>query len=134
MSASGEYILGFETQADDPTASDNDFDDALIHIKSPSPGAKTAEVWAEKGTTGRELTLKDYKGRILAANFTTTPHFQAPVLWGSFGMNLSASYGANKPWHVLLCEYNDSSAVTEMALGVKGRISNGRDRYKSHSP
>jgi prepilin-type N-terminal cleavage/methylation domain-containing protein/prepilin-type processing-associated H-X9-DG protein len=112
----GQYRLGFETQALDGTGNDADYNDATVYI-APEADGKYATAWVQKGSTGRELTLLDYRGRILAANFGTTPKFRQPILWGSYGMNLSAAIPGSKPWNILYLDYEDWSAVSEASFG-----------------
>jgi prepilin-type N-terminal cleavage/methylation domain-containing protein/prepilin-type processing-associated H-X9-DG protein len=112
----GQYRLGFETQALDGTGNDADYNDATIYF-TPDPDNKNGLVWAQKGSTGRELTLLDYRNRTLAANFTSTPKIKHPILWGSYGMNLSAAIPGTKPWHILYLDYEDWSAVSEPSFG-----------------
>lgn len=111
------YQLGFETEAD-VAGGDADFDDAYIYIEPATDQSTKADVWAVKAGTGRQLSLLDWRGRTLASNFSTTPRFEMPVLWGSFALNLSAAYGNFKPWHLLYVEYSDWTAVTERKLRV----------------
>jgi prepilin-type N-terminal cleavage/methylation domain-containing protein/prepilin-type processing-associated H-X9-DG protein len=125
LQSDGTYHLGFETEADKSGGGDHDFNDATIYIKAPQTRAKTAEVWVQKGSTGRELTLLDFRGKVLAANFGTTPHISTPVLWGSFGMNLAAAYSGIKPWHILYVDYSDWSAVTESVMNVASARTSG---------
>jgi len=114
--AQGFYEAGFETEAD-RVGGDRDFNDATVYTK-PLPGSNRALVYVVKGSTGRQLSLIDWRGRILAANFSTTPQFEVPLLWGSYGMNFSAAFPGIKPWHVLYLDYTDWSAVVETAFGV----------------
>jgi len=116
--ASGAYELEMETQALDGTGNDADFDDASVFLR-PNADKKTATVWAQKGSTGRNLDLLDMKGRMLAKDFGgKTQEFTHPILWGSLGMNLSVAVPGAKPWNAMYLDYSDWSAVTETALGV----------------
>jgi hypothetical protein len=90
----GYYKLGFETEAD-VLGGDADFDDAYVYAKPLNE--KLADIYIVKGSTGRELTLHDWRGATLEANFSTTAHYQQPLLNGSFGMNLSAAVPGMKP-------------------------------------
>lgn len=112
----GFWQAGFETEAD-VRGGDRDFNDATVYTK-PVGGSNKAIVYAVKGSTGRELSLLDWRGRMLAPNFSTTPRFEVPVLWGSYGMNLSAAYPGIKPYHVLYVDYTDWAAVVERKFGV----------------
>jgi prepilin-type processing-associated H-X9-DG protein len=117
--SAGAYESAFETEAD-VAGGDRSFSDAYMYVK-PLGGSRSrrGEAYIRKAGTGRELSLLDWRGRILAANFSgETQRFQVPVLWGSFGMNLSVAYSGFKPSHALYADYNDWSAVTESKLGV----------------
>ena len=113
---SGFYEAGFETEAD-RVGGDRDFNDATVYTK-PQGGTNKATVYAVKGSTGRQLSLHDWRGRVLAPNFSTTPQFQVPVLWGSYGMNFSAAFPGVKPYHILYLDYTDWSAVVEPGFGI----------------
>lgn len=111
----GYYKLDMETEAD-VLGGDADFDDAYVYVKPLND--KVAEVYAQKAGTGRALTLHDWQGRMLEANFSTTRKYQQPLLYGSFGMNLSAALPGLKPWNALVGECTDWSIVREPKLGV----------------
>ena len=119
--ADGSWKNSMETEAD-VAGGDRDFDDAYVYVKPAADKARTGEVWAVKAGTGRALTLFDWRGKTLAENFSSTPRFKQPVLWGSFGMNLSAAVPGMKPWHVLYAEYTDWTVCTESQLGVMGLV------------
>ncbi len=116
VDAQGQYRLGFETQALDGTGNDADYNDATIYF-TPEADKNYATVWAQKGSTGRELTLLDYRNRTVAENFTSVSKFKHPLLWGSYAMNLSAAIPGAKPWHILYLDYEDWSAVSEPSFG-----------------
>jgi prepilin-type processing-associated H-X9-DG protein len=119
----GAYQSGFETEAD-VAGGDRTFSDAFLYVKPDGGKARRGSAWVKKAGTGRELDLLDWRGRVMAANFSgETQHFQTPILWGSFGMNLSVAYSGFKPQHALYADYNDWSAVTESKLGVYSSIS-----------
>ena len=112
----GFYTAGFETEAD-RVGGDRDFNDATVYTR-PMGGTNKAMVYAVKGSTGRQLSLLDWKGRMLAPNFGSTPQFEVPLLWGSYGMNFSAAFTGIKPYHILYLDYTDWSAVVEPAFGI----------------
>lgn len=111
----GYHVLEMETEAD-VAGGDADFDDAFIHFRPI--GTNLAETYARKGGTGRRLDLHDMHGRVLATDFSTTPPFKLPLIYGSFGMNLSAALPGMKPWHALYADYSEWSVVTERGLNV----------------
>jgi prepilin-type processing-associated H-X9-DG protein len=124
--AEGFYKAAMETEAD-VAGGDKDFDDAYVYTKPATKRGEMAEVYAVKAGTGRRLDLHDSRGRILAANFSTTPRFKQPVLWGSYAMNLSAAIPGAKSRHILYLDYTDWAAVVESKLGVNSRV-DGRRR------
>jgi prepilin-type processing-associated H-X9-DG protein len=112
-----------ETEAD-VRGGDADFNDAYVYFKPLSNNL--AEVYAQKASTGRELSFYDAYGRLLEANFGTTAHYKLPLLYGSFGMNVSAALPGLKPWHALYADYNEWSIVTEKPMNILA--SNGAQR------
>jgi prepilin-type N-terminal cleavage/methylation domain-containing protein len=118
VDSNGAYRLDMETEAD-VSGGDKDFDDATIHVTPLLDEPSFAEVWARKRSTGRELWLHDYRGRVLEKNFSTTARYKQPILWGSYGMNLSAAIPGAKSWNALYLDYTDWSAVVERKLGVR---------------
>ncbi len=124
--SSGVYQADMETDVTrDPGINDtsDDFDDAFVYYKPERAKAKNGEVWMTVGSTGRELALHHWRGRALEAGLmrpATTSHYRVPVLWGGYGMNLSAGLPGTKPWNLLYLDYKDWTAVTETALQVKG--------------
>lgn len=112
----GEYLAAMETEAD-VAGGDGDFDDAYVHYKPGGFMAKTGEVWGVKAGTGRQLFLHSWKGATLA-EMGSTPRFTQPMLWGSFGMNLSAAVNGAKPWNALYADYKDWAIVVEREFNV----------------
>ncbi len=113
--ANGYQVLEMETEAD-VLGGDADFDDAYVYFKPLDD--KLADVYAQKGGTGRQLDFHDINGRTLATNFSTTPHYKMPLIYGSFGMNLSAALPGMKQWHALYVEYKEWSVVTEQPMRI----------------
>lgn len=116
--SNGAYRLDMETEAD-VSGGDKDFDDATVYVTPLSDEPKLAEVWVEKRSTGRELWLHDWRGGVLERNFSVTARYKQPILWGSYGMNLSAAIPGAKSWNALYMDYTDWSAVVERKLGVR---------------
>lgn len=128
--SSGQYEIGFETEAD-VGGGDKDFDDAFIYFTPKAGKPNVSEnVRAQKASTGRRLDLHDWRGRMVASDFGTTPTFTHPVIWGSYAMNLSAALPDSQVWHIVYTEYNEWAAVTEPALGVKDE----RNRIRQDNP
>jgi prepilin-type N-terminal cleavage/methylation domain-containing protein/prepilin-type processing-associated H-X9-DG protein len=117
----GEYQADMETDVTRAQHDqDADFNDAAVHYKPDPEDQRYGDVWAIKGSTGRELTLHDWKGRTLARNFQRSDRYRVPMIYGSYGMNLSAALRDTKPWHCFYLDYKDYSAVTEPKLYVVG--------------
>ncbi|HPD30608.1 MAG TPA: prepilin-type N-terminal cleavage/methylation domain-containing protein [Phycisphaerae bacterium] len=140
----GFYRADMETEAMEQLGSgagDADFDDAYVYTK-PLGDGKIAEVYAVKAGTGRALSMFDYKGKLLAEYFSTTPRYQLPTLWGSYGMNLSAAIPGAKPYNILYLDYTDWAAVVESRFGVisaydgkrRGDGKPGREKYEWVDP
>ena len=51
-------------------------------------------------------------------NFSTTARYRQPILWGGYGMNLSAGLPEVTQRTIVYLDYQDWSAVTEKALHV----------------
>lgn len=126
--ANGVYRVDMETDPD-PSVTDKDFYDALVYTEPDGHLSPKGQVWYEHVGTGRNLRLHTWRGQVLAGttgNGQSTDKFEVPVLWGSYGMNLSAVIPGARPWHLLFTDYHDWSAVTEPAFRVKGM--DGLDR------
>lgn len=116
----GFWQVDMETEAD-TIGGDADFDDASVYYTPDGQRSASGEAWAKKGSTGRDLLLHFWQGRTLATISGTTAKFRVPMLWGGYGMNLSAAVGG-KPWNLLYLDYNDWSAVVEPIFGVKDQV------------
>jgi prepilin-type N-terminal cleavage/methylation domain-containing protein/prepilin-type processing-associated H-X9-DG protein len=120
--ATGRYTAAFETEAD-RLGGDQDFDDGYVYYIPAGFQAKAGEVWGVKAGTGRDIYLRNWKGSTLAQ--MTTGRFTQPILWGSYGMNVSAAVQGIKPWHALYADYTDWSIVTERVFGVRRYTTSG---------
>lgn len=117
--ASGDYTAKMETDVEKVGGGDRDFNDADIIYRPDSKMAKMGNLRAVKGSTGRTLVLDGWKGGTLGEITGSSTSFRAPMMWGSFGLNLSAALPGAKPHHVLYADYRDWVAVLEPQLGVK---------------
>ncbi len=116
--ADGWYQSAWETQAGEKD-NDNTFQDGWLEVKPNGERADRGVFKFDKSRTSRSVNIYDYKMRRVGTNSVgETP---TPVLWGSFGMNLSVAYPGAKPWHLLYVEYNDWAAVVESVLNVERR-------------
>ena len=115
-----EWNAIMETEADATynPGGDRSFNDATIRYKFDQYGSTMGEVMAQKTGTGRILGMNSWNGKVLASNFSTTSWFRQPMLWGSYGMNLSAALRGAKLTQCLYVEYTDWTAVLEYQLGV----------------
>ncbi|MHC4674603.1 MAG: hypothetical protein ACYTBZ_19135, partial [Planctomycetota bacterium] len=118
--ADGAYYSEMENDVTRrPDDQDDHFNDAKIYYKPEHYKADTGQVWATKGGTGRFLTLHTWKGKKLQEIGGMTERYDHIILWGSYGMNLSAALQGAKPWHVLYADYHDWSAIMEPGLGIE---------------
>ena len=129
----GAYRSDMETEAD-VAGGDRDFGDCYVYVRPKSKRADTAIIWAQKASTGRQLNLYDWRGRTLEVDFHRTAEYEQPVLWGSFGMNLSAAVAGAKPWHLIYVDYTDWSAIVEPEFGVYGMRDNGSEYLRGDGP
>ncbi len=113
-----QYSIRMETEAD-VGGGDRDFDDATVDYIPDGFKQPKGEVWVTKGSTGRQLFLHTWRGKTLTEINGTTDRYQVPMLWGSYGMNLSAAVPGAQPWNLLYLDYKDWSAVTESVFNVK---------------
>ncbi|MGB9624797.1 MAG: prepilin-type N-terminal cleavage/methylation domain-containing protein [Phycisphaerae bacterium] len=127
------YTAGFETEADSSGQlfGDADFNDATVAWRPTSLGSQTGQVWATLGSTGRPLTLMSWKGTALSRITGTTARYNQPILWGSYGMNLSAALRGALPSQMLYLEYTEWSAIVEPELKV---LSSTTSSYRSDDP
>ncbi len=116
--AGGEWRTDMETDVEKPAGGDRDFDDASLYTKVDAENSEFGQVRTTKGSTGRNLVLLNWKESTLGEFGVKPGPFRVTVLWGSYGMNLSAALPTAKPWHVLYADYRDWSAVLEHQLGV----------------
>jgi prepilin-type N-terminal cleavage/methylation domain-containing protein/prepilin-type processing-associated H-X9-DG protein len=125
--STGAYTADMETEAD-VSGGDTDFDDCTVYTRPDGPLSATGKVWARKRSTGRRLDLHSARGKTLVRDFGSsgTPEFDTPVLWGSYGMNLSVVLVNAKPWNLIYLDYTDWSAVVETSFHVED--TKGRDR------
>jgi prepilin-type processing-associated H-X9-DG protein len=120
----GFYRLDMETEAFEEAGDaggDADYNDAYLYVKPSTESAGKATVYGVRANTGRTLYLHDWRGRTLQemSQGSPTDHYTQPLLWGSYGMNLSAAIPGAKPWNLLYLDYTDWSAIVETAFHVR---------------
>ena len=128
--ADGWYLSAWETQAGE-AGSDNSFNDGTLYLKLDGERASRGVFWFKKGGTGRDFNVYNYKMQKVGTNGVNPP-VPTPVLWGSFGMNLSVAYRPTKPWQLLYVEYSDWAAVRERALNVLRKSGDKVDTFASY--
>jgi prepilin-type N-terminal cleavage/methylation domain-containing protein/prepilin-type processing-associated H-X9-DG protein len=136
----GYYRSDMETEAD-VAGGDVTFDDAYVYTR-PLGATNKCDTYTQKAGTGRALSMYDWTGKTLAENFSKTPNFVAPVLYGSYGMNLSVAVPGAKPNHVLFLDYTDWAAVIETRFNVisamdgrkRGDMQAGREQCERPDP
>jgi prepilin-type N-terminal cleavage/methylation domain-containing protein/prepilin-type processing-associated H-X9-DG protein len=123
------YIAFMETDVEKRAGGDKDFNDAQFAFRVGSPGTETGKLFGVLGSTGRILTLRSWEGNTLhkigRGYSTRVPPTRVRILWGSYGMNLSAALPGANPYQLLYLDYHDWSAVLEPELHVKPPDGNG---------
>lgn len=86
----------------------NDADTDLVFKYTKTAGAKSTTVTLTGTSASDDFRLQTYKGKTifmdLKAQGVGKP-FQAPLLWGSYGLNIAAGYRNTKGMPILLVEY-----------------------------
>lgn len=120
-------VAYFETEANNPTAGDHDFDDAYVWYEEHSFLSERGHVMAKRDDTGRTLIAYDWRGRRIAElpKGADVDLGSQPIVWGSFGMNLSAALKDAIPTQILYLDYEDWSAVLEPQLNIRGAVQYG---------
>jgi len=100
---------------------DKDYNDAILQYTVKGEQSPTGEVWGSRRATQLLTTLHNWRGQTLAElpQGGETPHFPTNILWGSYGMNLSAGFQDTKLFNVLFLEYEDWAAIVETGLGAE---------------
>jgi len=73
-----------------------------------TPGANTVNVSLLQVDAGDNFRVTDYRGRVIIANAKqpTVRNFEAPLLWGSYGLNIIAGCSNVRGNPIFLTEYS----------------------------
>ncbi len=86
---------------------DNDTVDVLFSYPVAQKGTTTIEVSLDSVSAGTNFGVRSWKGQSVIPNvkMPSVRSFMAPVLWGSYGLNISAGATGVKGNPILLAEY-----------------------------
>ncbi len=96
---------------------DNDTVDVEFSYPLANRGDTTIRVSLGSVSAGTNFSVRDWKGRTVIGNvkMPDTRDFTAPLLWGSFGMSVTAGSSSVKGNPVMLAEYNNWGIFPERA-------------------
>lgn len=98
----------------------NDGDTDIV-FKYPKPaGAKSTSVTLTSTSASDNFRLYSYTGKTIFSDLKAqgvNKPFQAPLLWGSYGLNIAAGYRNTKGSPILLAEYGKWAIFPEAIAG-----------------
>ncbi len=109
-------------------ARDFDYDDIRFDYDAPDRGATSIDVqlWPEGDV--HSWRISRFRGQVLIpVSDGLSGTFSTTLMWGSFGMNLSAGLRGASPRHLLLLDYYDWIADAEQ-LTIQAKSSGSKPR------
>jgi prepilin-type N-terminal cleavage/methylation domain-containing protein len=108
----GTWNVNFQDEIQD--GGDGDMVDTM-YTYTVSDGAKTTTVTQSDIDAGSWFRVTDYKGRTVFPNakLARGSSFTAPLLWGSFGLNITSGARNVKGNPILLAEYSNWGVFSE---------------------
>lgn len=132
------YVIGVEGEYAKGTGGDADYNDYWVSYVPDGPRAKTGTFNARRDGTNHNLVVYDWQGRILERTAAQTATYPAPILWGSYAMNLSSAMRGARPQQMLYLEYLDWAAVVEPEFQIARppgwKFTSNHPRWRSDEP
>jgi len=106
--------------------------DLVFSYKAPR-GAKSTTVYLVQISAGDDFSITSWDRKTIFKNVKqggTGKPFTAPLLWGSYGMNISGGYANGRGNPILLAEYSTWGIFPEKITNVYGSGVYGPDNLK----